>query len=101
MQFESIVTFYFISFPWLIQIKDALSSLGTGDNDTEFILIGDKEAFVQLENQIQGVEVPLSDVVAYSDSNAIRKLYQISDEELEGSTLHESVISRIASKEFI
>lgn len=81
-------------------IKDALVSFGSKETDSEFLLIGDKLAFVQLEHQIQGDEVPLTELTTFSNPDSIQQLYQIPSEEFENSTLLKSVVSRISSKEF-
>jgi len=81
-------------------IKDALTTFGSKETDSEFIILGEKQAFVQLEYQIQGEEVPLSQLTNFSQPDSIQQLYQIPSEELSNSTLLKSVVSRISSKEF-
>ncbi|CAL8122308.1 unnamed protein product [Orchesella dallaii] len=81
-------------------ITEALTSFGSKENDSTFILIGEKQAFVQLEHQIQGKEVPLSEVSQFSKEDTIKQMYQIPNDELQNSTLLKSIVSRISSKEF-
>jgi len=82
-------------------IKDSLEIFSTHDHDTAFLVIGEQLMFPQVRDQILGDEVGLETIGDLTDKERVKKLYQISDEELVNSTLLDSVISKMASKDFV
>jgi len=82
-------------------ISDSLKIFSTQDHDTSFIVIGEQLMFSKVGEQILGEEVCLEVISQLTDKDRVKKLYQISDEELVNSTLLDSVISKMASKDFV
>jgi len=70
------------------------------DDDTSILVLGEKQLFQKLEQQIQGQEIPMTSISELSDASLIKKIYQIPESELDNSTLLDSIISRMASKEY-
>lgn len=85
-------------------ISKSLQTFGIHDKDTEIILvtinkIGEEEAIIG--EQIHGEEVQLSELHKFSDINAIKKLYKITDRESNFTSLEDSIVNRIATKDFL
>jgi len=71
-----------------------------GERDTEVLIVGEEALFNTIKSSIQGEEVPLSTVKEYTDQEAVIGVYQIGREELSRSSLLDSVISRMSSKDY-
>lgn len=82
-------------------ISDSLKIFSTHDHDTAFIVMGEALMFSKVGEQILGEEVGLEMISQLTDKERVRKLYQVSEEELVNSTLLDSVISKMASKDFV
>jgi len=84
-----------------MSISDSLKFFSTQDHDTSFIVVGEQLMFSKVGEQILGEEVGLEEISQLTDKERVKKLYQISDEELVNSTLLDSVISKMSSKDFV
>ena len=87
----------FLDYP---QISDSLKTFGVGDQDTELLVVGEEALFNSIRSSIQGEEVDLTEIKNYTDVKAVMALYQITPEELANSSLLDSVVSRMSSKDY-
>jgi tRNA threonylcarbamoyladenosine modification (KEOPS) complex Cgi121 subunit len=85
---------------YFLQISESLKLFSAQDGDTNILVLGEKQLFQKLHEQIDGQEVPLESISEFTDVELLKKVYQIPEEELTNSNLQDSVISRMASKEF-
>lgn len=87
-------------------ISQSLRTFGLGDKDENVLIVvfNEKEEeekdLVNFKSDIEGIECDLSEIKNFTDSSLIKKIYKITDNELLVSTLANSVISRIATKDF-
>lgn len=87
----------------LIKISESLAQFSSQDGDVELLVVGDKALWPKVGEHIQGEEVSLDDLPLIRDEALVKSVYGIGEEELEGegaSTLLDSVVSRMSSKEF-
>lgn len=83
-------------------ISKSLITFGVQENEDVFLLVYlDKEDGLGLKEQINGEEIPLSELETFSDVSSIKKHYKISDMEAKVIPLIDSIVSRIATKDFL
>jgi uncharacterized protein YajQ (UPF0234 family) len=64
------------------------------------LIIGEEALFNSIKSAIQGEEIDVKAVKNFTDVQAVMELYQISQEELTKSSLLDSVISRMSTKDY-
>nr|CAI5858053.1 unnamed protein product [Callosobruchus analis] len=85
-------------------ITNSLKTFGIDDSDVNILVVLLSETGKHNKNvcsDIQGEELELSVLKDFSDVNAIRKVYKIDDKEFSNVPLLDSVVSRIAVKDFL
>ncbi|KAJ8928342.1 hypothetical protein NQ314_019072 [Rhamnusium bicolor] len=86
-------------------ITKSLQTFGIDDKDKHLLIVtfsreGEKNND-DVYKEIVGEELNLSDLTNFSDLNAIKKTYKISEKEHEEIPLIDSIVSRIATKDFL
>lgn len=82
-------------------ISKSLMTFGLQENDDCFLIVFFNETHgTKLQTVIIGEEVHLSELKGLRDVNAIKKYYGISEAETKVIPLIDSVVSRIATKDF-
>eukprot|EP00850_Spirogloea_muscicola_P015891 SM000125S26096 [mRNA] locus=s125:404732:405861:+ [translate_table: standard] len=83
-------------------IRDSLQRLGVNTRTTD-VLVGCCDCtpaeVASIRELVHGRELPLSELVARCDTDAVRKLYKITEAELEASSLEDCVVCRIAARD--
>ncbi|XP_031560571.1 EKC/KEOPS complex subunit TPRKB-like isoform X3 [Actinia tenebrosa] len=87
-------------------ITDSFKKFGLSENDTTLLLAvittGDGvEKMRAISQHVKGRQVPISNLKTLADQQAIKKVYKIQDCELKVSSLTESVICRMATKDVL
>lgn len=83
-------------------ISKSLISFSVQEYDECFLAVYfNEESGEALHKQITGNEAPLSDLKDLNDVTAIKKYYKISDIEAKTIPLLDSIVSRIATKDFL
>ncbi|XP_052781987.1 EKC/KEOPS complex subunit TPRKB-like [Mya arenaria] len=86
-------------------ITDSFKKFGMPDSaDSVFVVLvndRDNKVMEQLTKVIDGTEVDTGDVTQFTDESLIKKVYKVSDEELNCGSLTDALVSKIASKEFV
>nr|CAH7726089.1 unnamed protein product [Callosobruchus chinensis] len=85
-------------------ITNSLKTFGIDDSDHNIIVVLVNESAEDNKSicsDIQGEELELACLKDFSDVNAIRKVYKIDDKEFSNVPLLDSVVSRIAVKDFL
>ena len=88
------------------QISQCFKRIGAADSDTDVILLeichqDDKSALDELKSRVSGTEVEISQLPSMRNEEEIKKLYKVTEEELEIGTLTDAVVSRMATKSFV
>ncbi|KAK2143482.1 hypothetical protein LSH36_838g01010 [Paralvinella palmiformis] len=86
-------------------ISDCFKIFGLDKSD-EHLLVAeihkvDEGTLSTLCSRIQGENIPLSRLKEFTDVGLIKKVYKVTDEELNVGTLLEAAVGRMASKEFV
>ncbi|KAK7086477.1 hypothetical protein SK128_016010 [Halocaridina rubra] len=86
------------------KISDSLTSFGLGDSDTDILAVlldpDVEEKTKKLKSQIEGEIFPLDQLSTLTNQSKVIEYYKITPEELSISSLLDSVVSRMACKEF-
>lgn len=83
-------------------ITKSLSTFGIQDDDECFLLAYlNEDDGIKWHKEIEGDKVPMSELKGLSDINLIKTYYKISDSEANVIPLIDSVVSRIATKDFL
>ena len=70
------------------------------DTDREILIIGNEKLFHTIRSAIKGEEIPVAQIVDYTNTDAVLELYDIPPATLTETSLLNAVISRISSKEY-
>lgn len=85
-------------------ITDSLKKFGVSPEDSAVIAVTvddfDGQKMQVVLQHIDGEMVPLEQLHRYTDEDTVKKVYKINDVELQKSSLLDSVVTRIAVKEF-
>lgn len=83
-------------------ISKSLNTFGIQESDKCFLAIYFKEEDgQQLNSEIEGEEVPICELKYFNDIASIKKYYKINDLEEKMIPLVDSIVSRIATKDFL
>ncbi|XP_018566386.1 EKC/KEOPS complex subunit TPRKB [Anoplophora glabripennis] len=86
-------------------ITKSLQTFSVGDDDENLLVVtladGDDGEDESIYNAIDGEEVELSNLRSFSDMNEIKKVYKISEKETLNVPFVDSIVSRIATKDFL
>ncbi|KOC62893.1 TP53RK-binding protein [Habropoda laboriosa] len=88
-------------------ILRALTEFGIGNNDKNILIVlvsrkdDEKSTSEVLIDSIKGERISVSRLSEFTDFELIKKIYKIEKDELNISTLTNSVVSRIGCKDFI
>ncbi|CAL7941300.1 unnamed protein product [Xylocopa violacea] len=87
-------------------ILRALTEFGIHDNDKNILVVlihkeHEKLMSKIIKDSIKGEKIPISRLAEFKDLELIEKMYKIEKDELNISTLTNSVVSRISCKDFI
>ncbi|KAM7429150.1 hypothetical protein ABFA07_019958 [Porites harrisoni] len=85
-------------------INDSFKKFGILDSTKDILVViitqgNGIEKISELSKQIKGTLVSLSSLAAISDQEKIRKIYGISDKELQCDSVENGIITRIATKD--
>lgn len=86
-------------------ISRSLTEFGINDNDRNILVIlihklGEEPTALK-EISIKGEEIPVSRIQELTNTELIKKIYKIQDDELRVSSLSDAVVSRISCKDFM
>lgn len=84
-------------------IRDSLTQMGAQDGDSAVIVVRlddpeDKHLKMLLE-RIKGRQLPLETIPQFTDSDAVVKLFKVTESELSAGSLLDAVVTRIALKD--
>ncbi|XP_042871656.1 EKC/KEOPS complex subunit Tprkb-like [Penaeus japonicus] len=86
-------------------ITESLKTFGLGDDDTHILAVvldnGSGEKLRQINGQIKGKEMPVAELSSLTNISKVTELYKVTDLELTVTSLVDSVVSRMACKEFL
>jgi len=85
-------------------ISESLKNFGIQDTDTNLLLIciyekgvGNKvESYV---NEVDGTQCQMEELQSFTDVNALKQLYKVTEEELKIGALSDAIVCRIATKD--
>lgn len=84
-------------------ITQNLQKFGVGDNDRDIIVVTlskDEEDIENVFRQVKGEERDLGELKDLTDFNEVKEIYKIREDEAENGDLIDSIVTRIATKEF-
>ncbi|OPJ77724.1 EKC/KEOPS complex subunit TPRKB [Patagioenas fasciata monilis] len=87
-------------------ISDAFKKFGISDSDTAvlIVLVVDREKPVNLEDvasQVEGQQVSLDELPQLTDTAKVKKMYKITPQEEKMSTLLDSIVCRMSTKDVL
>ncbi|NXS56674.1 TPRKB protein, partial [Brachypteracias leptosomus] len=87
-------------------ISDAFKKFGISDSDTAvlIVLVADREKTVNLEDlasQVEGQQVSLDELPQLTDTDRVKKMYKVTPQEEKVSTLLDSIVCRISTKDIL
>ncbi|NXJ90887.1 TPRKB protein, partial [Corythaixoides concolor] len=87
-------------------ISDAFKKFGISDSDTAvlIVLVVDREKNVNLADiasQVEGEQVPLDELPQLTDTAKVKKIYKVTPQEEKISTLLDSVVCRMSTKDVL
>lgn len=83
-------------------ISKSLATFGIQESDESFLAVHfSKESVEELNKHVVGEEVPLAELNKYNDYDSIKKYYKITDIEEKVIPTIDSIVSRIATKDFL
>lgn len=83
-------------------ISKSLTTFGVHESEDCFLAVHfSEESAENFHRQVFGEEVPLSELNKFNDFNSIKKYYKITDSEAKVIPTIDSIVSRIATKEFL
>lgn len=86
-------------------IGDSLRQMGAQDTDSTFVVVrlddpGDSHLKTLME-RIKGRQLPLDSIPQFTDTQALAKLFKVTEKELSVGTLLDAVVTRIALKDTV
>ncbi|NXW85444.1 TPRKB protein, partial [Alopecoenas beccarii] len=87
-------------------ISDAFKKFGISDSDTAvlIVLVVDREKPVNLEDiasQVEGQQISLDELPQLTDTAKVKKMYKITPQEEKMSTLLDSIVCRMSTKDVL
>lgn len=87
-------------------ITKSLQTFSVGDDDDNLLVVtlgnnDEKDGDESVYNEIDGEEIELSNLKDFSDLEEIKKVYKISEKETTSVPFVDSIVSRIATKDFL
>ncbi|XP_034243608.1 EKC/KEOPS complex subunit Tprkb-like [Thrips palmi] len=86
-------------------ISQSLMKFGINESDQDILVATihaeDASNMSEIMVQVEGQVVPLTDLQNICDFNLLRKSYKISEDELKVTSLLDSIVSRIATSDFV
>jgi len=82
------------------QISKAFQQFGAGPDDTAIaaVAVDSADRLLALHQAVDGTAVSAAELAQLVDTAAVRKLYEVGEEELRVGTLEEAVVNRIATR---
>lgn len=84
-------------------ISQSLLKFGIDDKDSEILVVTleDSEEVANILSKVEGVIIDMGHLNGLSSVKAIRKVYKINDHELNVSSLTNTIVSKISTKDFV
>ncbi|KAL4225881.1 hypothetical protein ACF0H5_013869 [Mactra antiquata] len=86
-------------------ITDSFRKFGVGDKDNSVFIVllndldGAKMEFIK--SKIEGCQISIDEVSNFKDETQVKKIYKVTDLEVNTCSLSDVIVSRVASKEFL
>lgn len=84
----------------LFQITESLKLFSCVDEDVDLLVVAQDSAFESFKGMIKGSEIDMNQLNTVTNTDLVLNTYQITLEELKKSSLVDSIVSRMASKEY-